>query len=94
MAKVKWLQEHPDRWKFGEPVEIWYNDCFQPIGPSPDRKLERRTSHSKAICLPVEIGMPSKKKSHVMFQSGYVISLLDCIFGNMCKWTQLLYKII
>jgi len=33
MAKLKWLQEHPDRWKFGEPVEIWYNECFQPIGP-------------------------------------------------------------
>ena len=32
MAKVKWLQQHPDKNKIGKPVEIWYDDHFQPIG--------------------------------------------------------------
>ena len=33
MAKVKWLQQHPDKNKMGKPVEMWYYDRFQPIGP-------------------------------------------------------------
>jgi len=54
LKKAKKLIKHP--------LMYWSRE-FQSLIESLDRKLERRrTSHSKAMCLPVEIGMPSKRK--------------------------------
>ena len=52
--KIKRLIKHPLMYRSRE---------FQGIIESLDRKLERRrTSRSKAMCLPIEIGSPSTRK--------------------------------
>lgn len=34
MAKIKWLQDHPEKSRLPEPVEIWCNEMFKPHGPA------------------------------------------------------------
>ena len=54
IKKIKRLIKHPLMYQSRE---------FQGMIESLDRKLERRrTSRSKAMCLPIEIGSPSTRK--------------------------------
>ena len=34
MAKIKWLQDHPEKSRLPEPVKIFCNDMFKSHGPA------------------------------------------------------------
>ena len=57
MAKIRWHQDHSEKARLPEPVEIWCNDLFKPHHPASFMPIV----HIHSTCVSCEIEINNEK---------------------------------